>query len=59
VLTLAMAVSSCAYYNTFYLARKYYGRASSGDPYPIDPVGGATMADYGRAIDYSKKVLTN
>jgi hypothetical protein len=29
-------LASCAYYNTFYLARKYYYRATNGAPYSVD-----------------------
>ena len=31
-LVLLAATASCAYYNTFYLARKYYLRATDGLP---------------------------
>lgn len=52
-----MAASSCAYYNTFYLARKYYFKATDGAPYLVERQGGAQAQNFTRAIDYSKKVL--
>ncbi len=52
-----MAASSCAYYNTFYLARKYYFKATDGAPYQVERQGGAQAQNFTRAIDYSKKVL--
>ena len=54
---LAMAASSCAYYNTFYLARKYYFKATDGAPYLVERQGGAQAQNFTRSIDYSKKVL--
>jgi TolA-binding protein len=53
----AMLVSSCAYYNTFYLARKYYFKATAGAPYEVDRQGAAQAANYSKAIDYCKKVI--
>ena len=52
-----MLASSCAYYNTMFLARKYYFRATSGDPYEVDRKGTAQSSNYLRSIDYSKKVI--
>ena len=52
-----MFASSCAYYNTFYLARKYYFKATSGAPYEVDREGPAQAANYTHSIDYSKKVI--
>src|SRR5262245_42721082 len=60
LLSLALAVatlSSCAYYNTFYLARKYYYRATSGDPYAVDGGLQASVPQFDKSIDYSKKLL--
>ncbi|MEO5988406.1 MAG: tetratricopeptide repeat protein [Candidatus Eisenbacteria bacterium] len=54
---LAITASSCAYYNTLYLARKYYFRATEGAPYPVDRQSGAQAQNFTRSIDYSKKVL--
>ena len=54
---LAALASSCAYYNTFYLARKYYDRGTGGTPYPLEPTTGAANQNFNKSIDYSKKVL--
>jgi tetratricopeptide (TPR) repeat protein len=56
-LALLMAASSCAYYNTFYLARKNYFLGTSGEPYPIDQ-NLQNRAQFTRSMDFSKKVLT-
>jgi len=58
--TLGLAVtllSSCAYYNTFYLARKYYFKATDGAPYEVDRNGTTQRANYNKSSDYSKKLL--
>jgi tetratricopeptide (TPR) repeat protein len=58
--TLGLAVtllSSCAYYNTFYLARKYYFKATDGAPYEVDRDGTTQRANYNKSADYSKKLL--
>ena len=57
MLGLAAFASSCAYYNTFFLARRYYFKATNGAPYELERAGGATAQSYARSIDYSKKVL--
>lgn len=68
VVALAVAaLSSCAYYNTFYLARKNYMLATGGLPYAVDKhstvtgsVAGITagsVPQYNKAVDFSKKVL--
>ena len=57
-LALALAtLSSCAYYNTFYLARKYYYRATGGAPYAVDGGLQGSAPEFNKAIDYSKKLL--
>jgi outer membrane protein assembly factor BamD (BamD/ComL family) len=50
--------TSCAYYNTFYLARKYYERGAGGLPYPVEKASGAAANEFRRSIDYSKKLLS-
>jgi tetratricopeptide (TPR) repeat protein len=58
--TLGLALtllSSCAYYNTFYLARKYYFKATDGAPYEVDRDGSTQRANYNKSSDYSKKLL--
>lgn len=56
---LAAAASSCAYYNTYYLARKYYDRATDGRPYEVGRANSQQAQSYLKAIDYSKKVMSN
>ena len=51
--------SSCAYYNTFYLARRYYTTATEGLPYPVEKVGAVQAGNYQKSIEYSKKVIAN
>ncbi len=51
------SISSCAYYNTYYLARKYYYRGTAGAPYAVDGGSQANSAQFSKSIDYSKKVL--
>jgi tetratricopeptide (TPR) repeat protein len=60
LLTLAGALlllSSCAYYNTFYLAQRYYERGAGTLPYPVERPDAAASNEYRRSIDYSKKLL--
>lgn len=57
LLAVAATLGSCAYYNTFYLARKYYFRATDGAPYTLDPAPGASSQNFLKSIEYSKKVL--
>jgi len=63
VLALVAALSgSCAFYNTYYFARKNYDLATGGMPYDVDPdpQKAGTAADYYRkSIDYSKKLIAN
>ncbi len=56
-MTLAALASSCAYYNTFYLARRYYFKATLGAPYEVDRVASGQSPNYTKSIDFSKKVL--
>jgi len=59
LLLLATCACSCAFYNTFYLARKYYFKATDGAPYQVEREGSAQRSNYTKAIDYSKKVIGN
>ncbi|HEY3215695.1 MAG TPA: tetratricopeptide repeat protein [Candidatus Eisenbacteria bacterium] len=59
LLPLALLASSCAYYNTYYMARKYYDRATGRLPYAVEQTDPATVANYDRAIEYAKKVIAN
>src|SRR6516162_2559800 len=54
---LVTVLTSCAYYNTFYLARKYYFKATSGLPYEVDRDGSTQRPNYNKSADYSKKLL--
>ena len=57
-LTAALLLGSCAYYNTFYLARKNYDVATAGEPYLVERNAGAAVQNFNRSIDYSKKLLS-
>ncbi len=57
--SFVMLASSCAYYNTFYLARRYYMTATVGLPYPVEKPTGSQAGNYQRSIDYAKKVMAN
>jgi tetratricopeptide (TPR) repeat protein len=59
LVALAALASSCAYYNTFYLARKYYFKGTAGLPYPVDKRDPAAAPNFTKAIDFSKKVMAN
>lgn len=52
-------LGSCAFYNSFYLARRYYERATEGEPYIVQRTALSTnqVPNFTRAIDYSKKVI--
>lgn len=58
VLTL-VGLGSCAYYNTFYIARKYYDRATGGLPYRVDHDQSPDLGNLNKSIDYSKKLMAN
>ena len=55
---LALFASSCAYYNTFYLARKYYDIAAVRQPYLVDRTGPVDNQNFSKSIDYAKKVMS-
>ena len=54
---LALLASSCAYYNTFYLARKYYNTATLRQPYLVDRPTNVDTQNFNKSVDYSKKVI--
>ena len=58
-LALAASASSCVYYNTFYLARKYYFKGTAGLPYTVEKPDPLLAQNFPKAIDLSKKVLAN
>jgi TolA-binding protein len=59
VVACGMLASSCAYYNTFYLAKRYYTTATAGLPYPVDKPSGAQTSNYQKSIDLAKKVIAH
>jgi TolA-binding protein len=59
LLALAALASSCAYYNTFYLARKYYFKGTAGLPYLVDKRDANAATNFTKAIEFSKKVMAN
>lgn len=59
LLALALLAGSCAYYNTFYLARRYYFKATNGEPYPVDKTVTGASGDFLKSIDMSKKLMAN
>ena len=59
LLGLAVLSSSCAYFNTFYVARKYYFRATGGAPYRFESTDSPDITNINKSIDYSKKLLAS
>jgi TolA-binding protein len=57
LLLLALGSWSCAFYNTYYMARKYYMTATGGLPYMVEKPVMSQAATFQKSIDYSKKVL--
>ena len=53
----ALTLPSCAYYNTFYLAQRYYERGAGELPYPVEKPDANASNEFRRSIDYSKKLL--
>jgi tetratricopeptide (TPR) repeat protein len=59
LLALAVLASSCAYYNTLFVAKRYYYRATDGKPYRFDRQDSPDVGSINKSIDYSKKLLAN
>lgn len=59
LLALAALASSCAYYNTFFLARRYYFKGTAGLPYLVDKRDATAGQNFTKAIDFSKKVMSS
>ena len=55
--TLAALASSCAFYNTYYLARKYYDKGTEGKPYALDKPDPADAQNFTKSVEYSKKLI--
>src|SRR5262245_43752244 len=59
VLRLATTASACTYYGPFYLARRYYDRATPTAPYVADKPDPTAVANFNKSIDYSKKLIAD
>ncbi len=59
LLAAALLSTSCAYFNTLYLAKKYYFKGTAGLPYTVDKPDPVLAQNFPKAVDYSKKVLAN
>lgn len=57
VLLAGIALSSCAYYNTFYLARRNYDRGTNGLPYPVERPDPGQAQYFNKAIEFSRKLI--
>lgn len=53
----SLLLSSCAYYNTFYLARRNYDRSLNGLPYAVDKTDVNQGGQLPKAIEYAGKVI--
>jgi TolA-binding protein len=56
-LLVCLALSSCAYYNTYYLARKNYERGTDGLPYPVERPDPGQAQYFTKSIEFSRKLL--
>jgi len=54
---LVAALPGCVYYNTLYLAKRYYVRSFDDVPYALDKEDVSSTPQFLRAIDLSKKVV--
>jgi tetratricopeptide (TPR) repeat protein len=54
----SLFLTSCAYYNTFYLARRNYDRSLGGLPYAVDKTDVAQGAQFAKSIEYCGKVIS-
>ncbi|MBI1799187.1 MAG: tetratricopeptide repeat protein [Candidatus Eisenbacteria bacterium] len=53
----ALPLGACAYWNTFYLARKNYDKATQGEPYLVEIPVNRSPEGFNPAITYSKKLI--
>lgn len=58
LVALAAGIGSCAYYNSYYLARKNYFLGTNGAPYPLVKPDPGQGQSFQKAVDYSKKVIS-
>ncbi len=56
---VVVLLPGCVYYNTLYLARRYYNRSFDEVPYALDKNDLSTTPQFPRAIELSKKALAN
>jgi tetratricopeptide (TPR) repeat protein len=54
-----LLLSSCAYYNTFFMAKRYYAQATGGKPYVVDKPDPSATTNFNKSVDYCKKLLGN
>ncbi len=59
VVALAGTLGSCAYYNTYFMAKRYYNQATLGEPYVVDQPDPTMAQNFNKSIDYSKKLIGN
>ncbi len=59
LVALSLLGTSCAYYNTYYLAKRYYATATAGLPYSVEKSTGAQAGNFQKSIDYAKKLIAN
>ena len=57
IMVAALLLSGCAYFNTYYLARKNYDKATLGHPYVIESTDASQPQFFTQTITYSKKLL--
>ena len=58
-LLAALALSSCAFYNTYYLARRNYNFATGGEPYLMTTADPSAQQRLTKSIELSKKLLAD
>lgn len=52
-------LGSCAYYNTYFMAKRYYSQATMGLPYAVDKSDPGRVPNFNKSVDYCKKLLAN
>ena len=56
-LALMLTLGSCAYYNTMFMAKRYYNQATLGAPYLVDKPDPSQAQNFNKSVDYCKKLL--
>src|SRR5262245_64602887 len=54
---VSLLLTGCAYYNTYYFAKRYYARSLDDIPYAVDKSDVSDTPQFPRAIDLSKKLI--